>query len=515
MENITLIVSYERMDFFDPMSQKSIFFVKPQHYYDYAKNGLLKCCGKIGLYENGTPIQLKGYYHLNTQMLEVEDCSIYTKTYDHSRYMLEYVSRQLTESEKSEIISIAENDVISFAYSENAVDIIFKILKKYRVDEKSDTQEYEKKRTKILAKKVCERLKKLAEVDDVAKLLMSYRIPIDKINALIKNNVDLNKVKNNAYLALQTYGIDFYYADLFSFNQTPVREYSPARLRGIVYEALTKIRESGHTFCLLRQLVKRADYIADRYGVFHTKINRALAHACVFGMDNICQYHEVYGKQVLYLNHVWEEETIAIQHLKRLHVSKKEFPKEKNVDEIEKELGISYNFDQIKAFGILNSSGVKILTGPPGSGKTSIIKGLIRSFEKNRGGKIKLAATTGRAAKVMANACGRTAETVHKMLNVVPYGDAARGRDLNNPVDADLIIVDEVSMLGLQLFSILLQAVRSDAILILVGDEDQLQSVDYGNVLHDLIDSECVGIFRLTEIVRQGGSICLNAQSIN
>ena len=91
-----------------------------------------------------------------------------------------------------------------------------------------------------------------------------------------------------------------------------------------------------------------------------------------------------------------------------------------------------------------------------------------------------LAATTGMAAKVMRQATERETMTVHKMLRILPYDDTAKGRDLNDPVDADLIIVDEVSMMGMQLFSVLTQAVKNNSIVILVGDEDQLLSVDYG-----------------------------------
>ena len=119
------------------------------------------------------------------------------------------------------------------------------------------------------------------------------------------------------------------------------------------------------------------------------------------------------------------------------------------------------------------------------------------------------------AAKVMRQATERETMTVHKMLRILPYDDTAKGRDLNDPVDADLIIVDEVSMMGMQLFSVLTQAVKNNSIVILVGDEDQLLSVDYGNVLHDLIKTGKMEVCRLTEVLRQSGLILENAMKIN
>ncbi len=115
----------------------------------------------------------------------------------------------------------------------------------------------------------------------------------------------------------------------------------------------------------------------------------------------------------------------------------------------------------------------------------------------------------------MSNSSKREAETINKMLNIRPYGDKLHGKNANDPVEGDFIIVDEVSMLGTKLASCLLSAVKTGAILLLVGDENQLQSVEYGNVLQDLIRSNVVEVYRLNEIMRQTGAICENALLIN
>jgi len=185
------------------------------------------------------------------------------------------------------------------------------------------------------------------------------------------------------------------------------------------------------------------------------------------------------------------------------------------VDEIEKHLGIHYNMGQRQAFKLLRTSGVKILTGPPGSGKTALIKGILYAFREHGKKAFKLSATTGRASQVMSDACGYPAQTVNKMLDIRPYGEHYASKNLNNPLNAELLIVDEISMIGVELFSFLVQAVKSGTIVLLVGDKDQLQSVEYGNVLDDLIQCGLFEVYRLTEIMRQEGSICENAARIN
>ena len=138
---------------------------------------------------------------------------------------------------------------------------------------------------------------------------------------------------------------------------------------------------------------------------------------------------------------------------------------------------------------------------------------MVDYFSNN--GKVKLTATTGMASKVMADASQRQTQTVNQALNLSYFEESSYSKGLNDPIDADFIIVDEVSMLGTKLCSLLLPAVKNGSILLLVGDEDQLQSVEYGNVLHDLINCGKIDVYRLKEILRQSGTICDNAQKIN
>lgn len=156
----------------------------------------------------------------------------------------------------------------------------------------------------------------------------------------------------------------------------------------------------------------------------------------------------------------------------------------------EKACGMSYGKQQREAFPkILESKGIKILTGGPGTGKTTTIKGIILAYqEMHPKDVVKLCAPTGRAAQRMAESTEMPACTVHRLLNYTPYGEDANFKDASDPIDADLIVVDEVSMLDISLFSMLIDAIKTGATLVLVGDIHQLESVGPGAVLHDLLD---------------------------
>jgi exodeoxyribonuclease V alpha subunit len=158
---------------------------------------------------------------------------------------------------------------------------------------------------------------------------------------------------------------------------------------------------------------------------------------------------------------------------------------------------------------------VLVITGGPGTGKTTLVNSLIRILEK-KGQRITLASPTGRAAKRLSEVTGREAKTVHRLLEYSP-SEGAFKRNEDNPLDADLVIVDEMSMVDVLLMNHLLKAIPSRATLVMVGDVDQLPSVGPGNVLKDIITSGQVETVRLTEIFRQAKQslIVVNAHRIN
>ena len=194
---------------------------------------------------------------------------------------------------------------------------------------------------------------------------------------------------------------------------------------------------------------------------------------------------------------------------------------EKRLSQIEKNANLELDDMQRQAVIAAVRHGVLVLTGGPGTGKTTTINAMIHFFE-SEGMDIYLAAPTGRAAKRMTEATGYEARTIHRMLELgyVPEGDDNRmhyGKNEENPLEADVIIVDEMSMVDLPLMNVLLRAVVVGTKLILVGDKDQLPSVGPGSVLKDLIESHCFPVITLNKIFRQAeeSDIVVNAHKIN
>ena len=499
VNNITVTGRFYSLQFRNQEDGSACFYIVPENVMPEAQDGLLKCVGKIKLYAKGMPIEVTGVIKGNT--LKVSDDHMPIKTKENTISILEYITKDLTECQKNAIAEKCENDLIQFCQDDENLAILGELLKRSTNGE-------------AIAKLIFRRVNAIASANQTESLLLGYGVPFDKIMKMIKHDITIKDIKKNPYLVFSKYDIPVRIADVFARRECQTEIYDPMRIKGLVYATLKYILESGNTCCTIDQIERTLSRrFKDIQGDAH--FGKTLINSCIMDMPTVCQYHDIDGVSYIYTNHVWEEETIAIQNLMRLKKTKKLYNCTIGIEDTEKEIGIHYNSGQRQAFELLKTSGVKILTGPPGSGKTAVVNGLIHNFEANENGTIHLAATTGMAAKVMHGATQRDSETVNMMLRVLPFNDTVKGRDLNDPVDADLIIVDEVSMMGLQLFSVLMQASRNGSIVILVGDENQLQSVDYGNILHDLISSGLVEVCRLTEILRQSGSICQNAARVN
>ena len=187
------------------------------------------------------------------------------------------------------------------------------------------------------------------------------------------------------------------------------------------------------------------------------------------------------------------------------------------IESVERRLGIEFEDLQKQAIFEAFSSGILILTGGPGTGKTTTLNAIINLFE-NRNLELELAAPTGRAAKRMTELTGREAKTIHRLLEVEwTEGDVRQfSRNEKNPLNCDVIIVDEASMIDALLFDSLLKALRLSCRIILVGDSDQLPAVGAGNVLNDILSSDIFPSIRLKKVFRQAGKsrIVTNAHAI-
>lgn len=481
----------------------TVFQITPKESCSYASDGLVKCSGKIGIYTSGIPIEIDGYYDETKKEFIVSSDKVPSNSEENTYAILEYITDDLTEKQKKKISELSNNNLFAFIAQKGCASKLMNVF--------SNNVKASK-----MAKLIIRKVKQLKDEEEFVKELMSYGMPVDSIELLLRKEFTLESLDKNPYILMLKFGVPIDAIELYVANRLHFKEYSIKRLCGFLYDSMLYAANAGHTCLDLRRLTQIMNMRFKYHGPYSTVVDAALVNLCIDEMSDEVAYREVDGEYYVYLHHIWEEESIAVLHTRRLLLSPKQFIyNDVSVSEVESELGIIYNSGQRAAFAALRTSGIKILTGPPGSGKTATLKGFIKYFTENNNGHVQLAATTGMASKVMSAACSEDAVTVNIMLNVRPFDNTVQGRDLNDPVDADLIIIDEVSMLGLQLFSVLVKAVRNGSIVILVGDEDQLLSVDYGNVLHDLINSGVIDVYRLTEILRQSGTICDNAKKIN
>lgn len=316
------------------------------------------------------------------------------------------------------------------------------------------------------------------------------------------------KVKENPYqLADDIWGIGFKTADGIA-SKMGYEKNDPRRCRSGILYTLNELAEEGHVYAEPEQLVDAAVKLLD---AGESPVRQALA--------SMIEANDVVSdNEVIYLSPFYHAENGSAKRLQSLlsdtSLFNADIAAEPEAKYGDKPGDIVYDEVQLAAIQKALDSKVMVLTGGPGTGKTTTTQGIIAAF-KARHMSILLAAPTGRAAKRMTEATGMEAKTIHRLLEYNPM-DGYKRNDAN-PLDGDALIVDECSMIDILLFYNLMKAIPSNMRLILVGDIDQLPSVGAGNVLRDIIDSQQIPVVRLTRIFRQAQSsrIVMNAHAIN
>jgi exodeoxyribonuclease V alpha subunit len=313
----------------------------------------------------------------------------------------------------------------------------------------------------------------------------------------------VSKVQENPYrLADDIWGIGFKTADGIASKMGYGKD-DPRRVRsGIIY-TLGQLADEGHCFATDEQLLGTAAELLD---VGEEAIGAVLADMAGAG-DVITDGDAIYLPPFHYA-----ECGVARRLLALRNGNGSLFPEDE--PELPRGEGIVYDETQLEAVRLALKSKVMVLTGGPGTGKTTTTKAIIGAL-RSSGMKVLLAAPTGRASKRMSEATGMEAKTIHRMLEYNPKDGYQRNAD--NPLTGDALIVDECSMIDILLMNNLLKAVPDGMRLILVGDIDQLPSVGAGNVLRDIIDSGAVPVIRLTRIFRQAQTsrIVMSAHAVN
>lgn len=396
-----------------------------------------------------------------------------------------------------------------------------------------------KKRIDLIAKS----WEKQKDVKDIMVFLQGYGVSSVYAAKIYKayGKESIDKVKENPYrLADDIWGIGFKTADSIAKNMGYAENDIRRCKSGIIY-SLNQLANDGHVYATREQLIKDANErlgLAEIAANFQTTVPNTSASSPIteeipLGMvaeptpqmrppveqalEELISAEELKVEdECIYLPPFYYSEVGVAKKLLELRNAKQDnlFAGQVNMEAIEKESGITYDDVQQAAIHMAAESKVMVLTGGPGTGKTTTTQGIISAW-KTAGLSILLAAPTGRAAKRMSEATGMEAKTIHRLLGFKP----TEGYKFNeeNPLDGDALIVDEFSMIDIILMYSLLKAIPLTMRLVLVGDIEQLPSVGAGNVLRDIIESEAIPVTRLTRIFRQAQSsrIVMNAHAIN
>ena len=326
-------------------------------------------------------------------------------------------------------------------------------------------------------------------------------------------------LQENPYrLAEDISGVGFRIADEIA-SRIGIHTDSDYRIRSGMLYTLLQASGEGHIYLPKEELFSRASRLL---GVDVSYMEKHLMDMVV---DRKLILKETEEGTVVYPTHYYYLELNSAKMLCELNIlcPEDEQMMKKRISRIEKETGTELDEMQRQAMAAAAQHGLFILTGGPGTGKTTTINAIIRYFEEE-GAELRLAAPTGRAAKRMTEATGYEAQTIHRLLelNGLPEGEQDGravhfDRNSENPLEADVIIIDEMSMVDISLMYSLLLAVTAGTRLILVGDENQLPSVGPGNVLRDIIRSGCFPVVELKKIFRQASEsdIVVNAHKIN
>ena len=356
--------------------------------------------------------------------------------------------------------------------------------------------------------KIAESWEKQKDIKNVMLFLQGYGVSTAYAAKIYRQygKESIDTVKTNPYkLADDIWGIGFKTADTIA-SKMGYEKNDLRRLKSGVTYTLGHMAEEGNVYAEEEQLVKSAIELLD---ADEAPVRQAIS-------EMLQSEDLIADAEAIYMPPFYYAEVGTANRLNKLLdcVEGSLFNIIPDISVISKQTGVEYDEVQAEAIREAVSSKVMVLTGGPGTGKTTTTQGIIAAL-KAMGLRILLAAPTGRAAKRMSEATGMEAKTIHRLLEYNPKDGYKRNDD--NPLEGDALIVDECSMIDLLLMNNLMKAIPAGMRLVLVGDIDQLPSVGAGNVLRDIIDSKRIPVIRLTRIFRQAqeSRIVMSAHAIN
>ena len=474
---------------------------------DY-KGTMVTIVGKLLAANEGENLSLEGEFVKNKKYGYQFSFSSYEVVLPKT---LSGIERYLSSGLIKGVGPVTANNIVKY-FKENTFDII-----EMAPERLAEVKGISKEKALDIGSK----FKALKNIQNAVMFLQSYNITTNMALKIFEIYAErtIDIVKNNPYKLVEDIeGIGFLTADKIA-KSIGIKKDSEFRVRaGLIHTLNNSTEKSGNTYLTKAILFDESSKILELDVEDFEEIFENALESLV--NDKTCMDFWHNKVEIVMLTKYYRYESSVAQKLALLNgaIVKDILDVSQDIKHFEEKNHIHFHEEQINAITNSINSGVSIITGGPGTGKTTIIKCIIEILKQN-GKEVLMLAPTGRAAKRLSDATGEDAKTIHRALEVNTFSNGG-GRFLhneNNPLKANVVIIDEVSMVDVMLMSSLLKALTRDCKLILVGDKDQLPSVGAGNVLKDILDSKVIKVTMLSKIFRQADNslIISNAHLIN
>lgn len=476
--------------------------------YDEDGDNFYKCCGIIPNYAPKTPLTISGHKEANgteTVFIVDEICLNINNDVLTKSFIMAHLEAGMG--------SACADRVITYLKINNIT--IEQLLQSDKaVKHMEQVKGFSHRKANTFVKKAEGSLIEMELLKELSPYGISF-IQINKLRKLYERSVR-SEIRESPYLSMCRAGIPFENIDAYA-RDNGFTFCDPDRIKSIINYMFHYLNTTGNSYCTAEELLPMYRKIERKISCFDEQVPDGLVLFEI--MSSKAGYVDTStGTPLFYSKKSWNSETSIVGDLARMIRNAVDLLSESEINKYLQSDGNYLDDSQKTAFELLKDTKPSFLIGGPGTGKTTTLKNLVACFQKKFPDKrVAVCAPTGRAAERIKEASGLNACTIHLLLEYrIEDGQAFPMRNENNPIDADFIIIDEFSMVGLFLFKNFLNAVKNDTKLLFVGDWNQLPSVEPGFLLHDLVNSEKFAYCKLTSTHRQkeNSSICINRDLI-